>query len=251
MILSKKYKDPTDEHNFALGKVYKRKIATNIFKIIFYLTTTIGGYSILSQLDYFPTQLGGSGYMSKMFEPGFPDAFYHWKPQYFDFYYLSCLSYCLSDLVWLLFIYEMQTDFILMLLHHICTISLISFSYFTNYSNIGCIVLFLHDIGDIFVYVARCVINIDIKSWIKSVVGVVLLIVFIYTRIYVFADLILVIYNYAPDWTSITKCLWGFLTFLYIMHINWVYLILKRIFAALFENHFEDTAKVNKFSKTH
>ncbi len=251
-IISKKYTNPEDEASFSLGKVYIKKLSTNIFKLISYTIMVICGFLILSQLDYFPTSLGGKGQLMNMFSPGYPDAFYHWKPAYFDIYYLTALGFCLTDLIWLVFIYELQSDFILMLLHHVCTISLISFSYLTNWSNIGCIVLFLHDIGDIFVYLTRIVINTDLKSWVKISTAVGLIIVYIYTRIYVFSNVILSILRGAGTWgfdwptTSLTV----FLCFLLTMHINWVYLILKRISMALFEKKIEDTANVRKVSKT-
>jgi ceramide synthetase len=137
-----------------------------------------------------------------------------------------------------------------MLLHHICTISLITFSFLTNYSNVGCVVLFLHDVGDIFVYITRIVINTDASKPIKISTAILLQIVFIYTRLYVFGDLILSIY-YGITWgfkwpdTSLTL----FLCFLYIMHVNWVYLILKKIFTGLIGGQVEDPAHVKKYSK--
>ena len=140
---------------------------------------TVFGYILLKQLDYFPTSLRGKGYLMKMFESGYPGKFYHWKPDYFDFYYLTALGFCVTDLIWLVFIYKLQSDFVMMLLHHICTISLLSFSFLTNYSNIGCIVLILHDIGDIFVYVTRIVINTDAKSFIKLSFATLFVLIFI------------------------------------------------------------------------
>lgn len=248
--MSKKYKNPEDEANYLMGRIYVKKLSTNFFKLSFYTFMTIWGYKSLSQLDYFPVSLGGSGYIIKMFEPGYPDSFYHWKPEFFDWYYMTGLGFCITDLIWLVFIYELQSDFILMLLHHICTISLISFSYLTNFSNIGCIVLFLHDAGDVFVYITRIVINIEVKSIYQISTAIVLIIFFIYTRLYVFADLILSIYNgitWGMQWPD--TCLTLFLCFLYIMHVNWVYLIFRKICLGVKEDKVEDTCSVKKVSK--
>lgn len=248
--LNKKYKNPLDEQNFALGKVYLKKLCTNLFKCLYYISTCIVGYLILSQLDYFPTSLGGYGQMTKMFDPGFPNHYFHWKPEYFNIYYLGQLAYCITDLIWLLFIYEAQTDFLLMLLHHTCTISLISFSYLTNHSNIGCIVLFLHDLADIFVYIIRITINSNLKSIYSILLCVVLIIVYIYTRLYVFMELILNIWTgFNFEWHFVTKCLWGFLCFLYVMHINWIFLLFKRLYLALFKNTLGDTHDVKMAKK--
>ena len=46
-IMKSKYKNPNDEKNFILGKIYKRKLASHIFKGSFYLFMTIFAYFIL------------------------------------------------------------------------------------------------------------------------------------------------------------------------------------------------------------
>jgi len=250
-IITRKYLDPSDEVNYQMGKVYIKKLSTNIFKLCFYTFMTIFGYYLLYQLDYFPTTLGGRGNMMKMFEPGYPDMYFHWKPNYFNIYYLTGLGFCLTDLIWLIFVYELQSDFVMMLLHHLCTISLIMFSFLTNYTNIGCIVLFLHDFGDIFVYITRLVINTDAQSYLKISTAVILVVVFIYTRLFVFGTLLYSIWSgmtWGFKWPDTSLFL--FLCFLYIMHVNWVYLILKKIVKGLTTDKCEDTASVKKYSKT-
>ena len=72
-IMSKKYFAPGLEHEVTKVKV---KISCIVFKLIYYSSLTILGYKALSPLEYFPKELGGSGYMAKMFEKKFPDAFF-------------------------------------------------------------------------------------------------------------------------------------------------------------------------------
>lgn len=251
LVVLQKYNDPADEQNYELGKIYKKKIATNIFKIIFYLSMTWFGYSILNQLNYFPVELGGVGSLKNLVEEGYPKSLLHTKPAYFDIYYMTALGYCLTDLIWLLFIYELQTDFNMMLLHHSCTISLISFSYLTNYSHAGCVILFLHDVGDIFVYFMRIIINIKIQSFLKIGAGLIFVLVFIYTRIFVFGK---VLYTLVFDttWEKGVEIyvLITFGCFLYMMHVNWVYLIFKKIYSAMVENKIEDTSNIQTVSKS-
>lgn len=183
-----------------------------------------------------------------MFTPGYPNAFYHWKPYLFDIYYLTDLAFCLTDLIWLLFIYELQSDFILMLFHHMCTISLISFSFLTNWSNIGSIVLFLHDVCDIIVYISRINLNIEVKKGNVIICGICLLISFLYLRLFILGKVIWSLYHGVTwEWDWPTTCLFTFLCFLYIMHVNWVYLIIQKFSNALFKNKYEDTAKIKKF----
>lgn len=249
-ILSNKYKNPSDVQNFALGKIYLKKLSSSFFKFLFYLFSTTCGFLILYSLEYFPSSVGGRGDIVKLFEPGFPDMLYFSKPNYFDEYYLFSLAYVITDLIWLLFIYEKQSDFFMLLLHHVCTTSLITFSYLTNHSKIGCIVIYLHDLVDIFVYIVRIIINTDISSAIKLVFSLLLLVVFTYVRIFVFGNLILqMYYRITGEWHCATTCLWGFLIFLLILHFYWIYCIVKRIMLAIFENKFEDTAVVQKSAK--
>jgi hypothetical protein len=249
LILQSSYKteDKNDE-NHHLGKIYHKKLCISGFKMIYFIVAIATGYSILNQLDFFPTSLGGNGELKNMFNAGYPGYMFFWKPDYFDIYYLACLSYHVVDLIWLVFFYELQSDFVMMILHHICTISLVVFSYMSNYSNVGSVVMFLHDFSDIFVYLIRTVINTDAgKIW-KVISGAVLLVIFIYTRIYVFGELIYTLFVYYSKlgWNPMNTPLTIFLAFLYVMHIYWVYSILKKMAAAVFKNKIEDTCKVNK-----
>jgi len=99
---------------------------------------------------------------------------------------MAQLTIHVADVIWLVFINDRQSDFIAMLLHHTCTISLITFSYFTNFSSTGSLVILLHDFGDFFVYIARISTSTDIYSSLKLSSGLTLTGVFIYTRLYIF-----------------------------------------------------------------
>lgn len=151
-ILAKKYKNPKDERLFLLGKIYRRKLASHMFKGLFYLGATIYGFYALHNLNYFPTSLLGKGQMRNLYTPGYPQSFYYERSIHFNYHIFICLSYVLCDLVLLVFINERQNDFINMLLHHLVTISMLFFSYLTNYSGLGSIVLFVHNQSDIFVH---------------------------------------------------------------------------------------------------
>ena len=236
-----------DPEKYNIGIIYARKNCTNFFKLIYYTLITIFGIYVLSDQPYFPWQLLGKGEISNCFKGGFPNWIYHQKPDYFNIYYLGVLAFHISDLIWLLFVYELQTDFLMMLVHHICTISLITFSYLTNYSNIGSIIIFLHDFGDIFVYIARIFLNTKAPEFTKSSSGILLLLVWIYTRLFVFGGIINALYiEFSLNHSWINWNILLFLCFLYLLHMYWIYLIFKKICAALFVNKYEDTFKVKK-----
>lgn len=243
------YLNPEDPQNYSIGLIYTKKNCTNFFKLCYYLVVVAIGLWILKDLDYFPVTLGGSGQVSKMFAAGFPEYLFHLKPKFFNYYYLGTLAFHITDLIWLVAVYELQSDFLMMLLHHICTVSLVTFSYLSNYSNVGCIVLFLHDFTDVFVYITRIFLNTRSKEIVKVGSGVLLLVVYLYTRIYVFADLLVKTYNgLSTHFNWVNQTLWGFLCFLYVLHVYWVYLILKKIFTALFMHKYEDSFEVDKKS---
>lgn len=249
-ILAKKYKNTTDEKMLIQGEIYRKKLAMHMFKGLFYFSSTVFGHYVLGQLSYFPKSLFGKGYMSDMFLSGYPQSFYFEKPKLFDLYYMICLNYTLTDLLWLLFIYERQNDFINMLLHHLCTVSLIVFSYLTNYSNLGSIVLYLHNASDIFVHLTRLLIQTDCPEWIKNFSGIFLTCSMLYTRLYVFGQAIYTLYFYATwEWGFTLDFLFLFLIFLYLMHINWCLLLLSKIYLIIVGNKLSDTVEFKKNPK--
>ena len=230
--LSKKYKQPSMKK---IGDKYRHKLSNHIYKITFYTVITIFGYIVLKDLPYFPKSMGGNGHMSAMFSPGFPNSYFHEKPPLFNFYYNINLSYFFCDFIFL-FISEKKSDFINMLLHHICTISLIVFSFITNYSNIGCLVLFCHMESDILGHAIRFVVQTDLHIFFHGLVGVAFISNFIYMRQYVLGDMIYTLYKYITwKWGIISTMLWLFLVILYIMHFRWSAILLYKTGQIIFQ----------------
>ena len=239
-VMKKSYRFPQNEKDRELGKKYRIKLPSHAYKFTIYFTLTIVGYIILKDLNYFPKSLLGKGWLPNMLINGYPNSFYHHKPPFFDIYYMFCLSYFASDFIWLL-LEDKQTDFINMLLHHVCTVSLIVFSHLVNYSNVGSIVLFLHMETDVFVHMTRFLLQTDFPEVIKNISGVSLVFDFLYVRVYVFGDIIRVLYVYITwkgviDWFLIIFC-----SFIYLMHINWAIMLLQKMFALCFGTRLYDT----------
>jgi hypothetical protein len=250
--MKKSYRFPKSEKDRQLGEKYRHKLPDHVFKGIVYLALTAFGYYILKDLDYFPKSLLGKGWLPNMFIKGYPTCFYFEKSPLFDFYYMLCFSYFSSDLIWLLFINERQTDFIIMLLHHICTLSLITFSYLVNYSSGGSIVLFLHVETDIFVHSTRFLIQTDFPDFFKITSGFALFFNFIYVRMYVFAKIIYTSYKYITWKTTVDSFMICFLAIIYSMHINWVIMLSQKVIALFMGEGIKDTReyKVTESNKT-
>ncbi|XP_035669355.1 ceramide synthase 1-like [Branchiostoma floridae] len=64
--------------------------------------------------------------------------------------YLVQCSFYLHSIYAVLYMDAWRKDSVVMLIHHILTLSLIGFSYIFRYHNIGVLVIWLHDITDIF-----------------------------------------------------------------------------------------------------
>lgn len=228
--LAKKYKEAKTEKMKILANIYRHKLPRHIYKITFYVAITIFGYYVLKNLSYFPKSMLGNGYMASMFLKGFPDSYFHERSPLFILYYNINLAYFVNDFIFL-FIMERQSDFIKMTLHHICTISLIIFSYITNYSNIGSLVLFCHMQSDILLHITRFFLQTDNPIPLVGFIGVAFTINFVYMRQFVFGEIIYTIYKYITwKWGIITTTLWLFLIFLYILHLHWSYILLSKTF---------------------
>jgi len=241
-LISKKYKNE-DMSLTEEGKLYAKKIRTNIFKTLWNLFNTILGHYILNQCKYFPKELFGDGDINTIFEGTYPNLYFHYKPKFFDILYLMNLSYYIMDLLNLLFVNEQQSDFYMMVIHHLSSIFLITFSYWANLSNIGSIIFHLHNIGNVLVYFVRITMYSEISSAFKGSMAVVLIIVWIYTRLIVLPKLVIIVYTDIPIWNWVIVYTWILTNMLIVMHVYWVVEILKKLFLLIFDNKVEDISK--------
>lgn len=225
--LSKKYKEPKNDKFKKLAVIYRHKLARHIYKFSFYFLITIFGYIILHDLPYFPKSMLGKGHISNLFSKGFPDFYFYEKPPLFNLYYNLNLAFFLTDIIFL-FIMERQSDFVKMFLHHICTISLILFSFMINYLHIGALVLFCHMESDILMHMTRFLLQTDNSLIFVGSIGILFTINFIYMRQFVLAQLIYCLYTYHKWKVDIDYILWIYLIILYILHIHWSYILIYK-----------------------
>ncbi|XP_044311955.1 ceramide synthase 1 isoform X2 [Varanus komodoensis] len=86
------------------------------------------------------------------FDP--PSVFYDWKrgmevPGDIALAYLMQCSFYGHSIYATLYMDTWRKDSVVMLTHHVVTLTLIAFSYIFRYHNVGILVLFLHDINDV------------------------------------------------------------------------------------------------------
>lgn len=245
-IMNRKFFEPEQAE---MRKMIKKKLAVNIFKCLYYTSAALFGYFTLINCEYYPTELGGYGSIWKILEKGYPNSFFFEKPRFFIMHYCYCLSYSFVDIIWLVFIYPRQSDFYNMLLHHICAICLTAFSYMINFSNLGSIILVLHNASDIVVYINRIALYSRIWFPIMKVLPFSLLLAFGYRLYFLNKILYSMYFDLSWDPEGVICTLWVVLCFLYLMHANWTFMFCKKIYVVLRYGEASDSFNYNKFDK--
>ncbi|KAJ1085632.1 hypothetical protein NDU88_005762 [Pleurodeles waltl] len=117
------------------------KVPESAWKLLFYTTSWAYSVHLLFFKDY-----------TFFWDP--PSAFHGWVsgmevPWDIALAYLLQGSFYAHSTYATLYMDAWRKDSVVMLIHHIVTLVLISFSYAFRYHNIGILVLFLHDVNDI------------------------------------------------------------------------------------------------------
>ena len=238
-ILLDKYKNNPDK---AEKNKYKRKLAIYGVKFFHYLIITIHSYFVYDQIDFFPKELFGHGDLKNLYGKGLQNFSFFERPRYFDFHYLLNLAYTFADLICVVFVYDRQTDILAMVFHHFCTISLMVFSYYGHFDSIGCLILFLHNFSDIFVYLGRAFLYAKLPTILKQLITISLLSFFVYCRLYVYGILIHDYFVYFIWETYHIKLAYQIsLVSLYILHCNWTYKLIKIVYNSVTKAKFDDS----------
>ena len=246
-LLDKKYEQKEYRHE---KNKAKRKIAIYSLKFFHYLFLTIHSYSIYDKLDFFPWELFGHGNMKNLYSKGVHSSCLFERPPLFDFHYLVNLAYTFADLICVVFIYDKQTDILVMAFHHFCTIVLIIFSYYNHFDGIGCIILYLHNFSDIFVYLGRTFLYIKGPVIFKKIISTSLLISFVYCRLFVYGKLIYDYFVYV-NWETfnVNNAFKIALVCLYILHCTWTYKLIRIAYNSIAKSKFDDSRKFVKEDK--
>lgn len=150
----------------------------NIFKCIYSTCATVIGWLVLRDSFLLPPGLGGSGSLHNAFK-SFP---YVELPRYYNLYFTGAMGYHVGQAVSQFFAKEKTSDYLEMMFHHIITFHLFAFSYMTN-TLMGGIVVYLHDIGDIFIAMSR-VFGEQMNHKYTFVSFTTMLVVWAHTRLY-------------------------------------------------------------------
>lgn len=165
-------------------------------------------------------------------------------------YYVQAWGFYGSAAVFLLLLDTRRSDFWEHVLHHAVTLGMVGMSYSYGYVRAGMLILGLHDVGDVFLYLAKFVHYLGYKGW-DTLVFAAFAVTFYVTRLLMFARMVHVIgvetlqeviedptFNewlkywdtYLAHWLFFVICLGTLL----VLHCFWFSLILKMIYREVF-----------------
>lgn len=197
-----------------------------IFKTGYFVFSVCFAYYVAKDSYFLPKSLGGKGYVKQMFRD-FPYQGTEEFPLIREYLMVQLAYHTNSFIVHILS--KPRNDFIEMLLHHSMTVFLIGLAYYMNYVTMSLLVLFTHDISDMFVYLTRVFVDTDFKK--ATLASYTLLMVsWAYTRLIVFpVELIATATYFNPVYEEIHGMwlLGGMLHFLLVLHFYWFYLLIK------------------------
>lgn len=197
-----------------------------------------------------------------------PDSHWSdWKPGIpitSDVYwlYMIQMGFYLHCVYATLFIETRRKDFLVLMIHHFLTLSLLLFSLAVRFQKIGLMVLFLHDIGDVMLEVSKSVVYCKFRGkherpYIETAANILFLLFtaqWIFFRLYWFpikvlyssATVSVVVYPGGPFYIPFNIML----TILYIMQIYWfafiIALIVRVMLGGKVEDIREDSEEVDK-----
>jgi len=217
----KSYKD----YNTAINKrkTVSRKFSESCFKLVFYACTWLVANKIVLRQGILSDPL-------KCWE-GYPQhvdldtrLLYIWEMGL----YIHFLGFQFIDTI--------RKDFLEMFIHHIATFSLLVFSLICGYYRIGVLVLFMHDISDVFLEASKLFLYSEAKLPVVKIpladIGfVIFALSFLIFRLVLYPWKVVyplptnVIPNHGgSDW-GVSYYFVGFLLILQALHIYWFYLI--------------------------
>lgn len=138
-------------HDPVLRAKYAKKALKSSFALAWYVFIVAYGYSVIKDSPCHHFWIGGAQTDSSALYLGMP---FHDDPEIF-MYCLISHSYHFMHLIETLFINERQSDFQMVITHHTATNILLFNSNWGSCHRYGAVILFIHDISEVFLKIAR------------------------------------------------------------------------------------------------
>lgn len=151
-----------------------------MFDVVYYTCTTIIGYLIIRKTDFLPNYLGGSGSCSNIYvgHPKVQDI------KFLNLYYQIQAGSHLYTFINQIWCKRNDTKFYEYALHHGLALFLIWFSYMMNLTQVGILVLILHDPADVFLILARAYTDYKFrKKYVNIAIYTICYLTWVYTRV--------------------------------------------------------------------
>jgi len=195
-------------------------------KFLYFSFSVVYGYWVAYDSYFLPPSLGGKGDIDKMWTD-FPYQGIETFP-YIRGYLMIQLGYHLQSFI-VHVCSKPRNDFMEMLLHHSLAVWLIALAYFMNYVIASHLVLFTHDLPDLFVYLTRTLMDTNQKKLTIFSYGSIMISWF-YMRLYIFPVDIMRVSAYS---NPIRDKMYGLpimeamVYVLLVMHVYWFILLAK------------------------
>uniref|UniRef100_A0A1I8HVA4 Homeobox domain-containing protein n=1 Tax=Macrostomum lignano TaxID=282301 RepID=A0A1I8HVA4_9PLAT len=196
-----------------------RKFVESAWFFLHYSCILVYGFAVLVGKDYF--------WDARYCWIGWPnqavDADIYWYYMISLGYYWSAMYYIFTDVK--------HKDFAEMLIHHVVTVCLMSFSWCLNYVRIGALVLLVHDVVDPFMHLTKCLSYASSNTCLRDMMFVVFMVCWIVTRLTIYPFWVVnsaMFHSWAivgpyRSWYMFNGCL----LVLQVLHVIWFYFILR------------------------
>jgi len=154
----------------------QRKVSENVFYTCFYIATSVLGAAVYAAEPWSVDLFSNEPQVLPLFDP-FPAPLSPLMRMYF----LTELGFYVGALLFLI-VDEHHKDFVVMVVHHVVSISLVVGSYLGGWVRFGAVVLALHDLGDVFLYGAKAAHNLGGCYGADTVIFVFFAVTFYVTR---------------------------------------------------------------------
>jgi hypothetical protein len=224
------------------------KLTETMFYTLYYLVAC-GILAILIQSEKWLWKFGNLTSHTSVLDGIFED----WPPSrsgIVHLYYMVTLGFYSSSIVCLFWFDSRRSDFVEFVIHHFVTLGLVLASYFLGFVRCGIALMGLHDLGDVFLYLAKTLHYFGLAG-IDTTVFAVFAVTFYCTRLVLLPRISYAIavdsfrmmaqnatyHNWARNYVSSFRQIALFATLintLILLHCFWFCLILKMIYRELF-----------------
>lgn len=154
-------------------------------------------------------------------------------PSKVHMYYVIEVVYYTGSFI-TMFFEEKQSDFYLMIWHHLVTLVLVGFSYRYNFLRFGVFIMTLHDISDPWMESAKISVYLGYQT-VGNILFVIFTAMFIIPRIFIYIYMIVIPgYNFLWEFGSMLLVpIWILLICVFILNFYWAILIVRMVITFL------------------